>query len=63
MNLDRQYEEAISRGDCGLGLRLAEWRAAGQGFNIFAYHGTYRKFEVFTEVGIGFHFAKDRRCA
>ena len=42
---------------------MAKERAVDQGFNVFAYHGTYRTFEVFTEGDIGFHFAKDRTCA
>jgi hypothetical protein len=62
-NLDRQYEAAIQKGDYDLGLQLAEQRATSQGFSTWAWHGTCSNFDEFKDGDIGFHFAKDKRCA
>lgn len=42
---------------------LAKERAASQGYDVFAYHGTFKTFDIFTDGDIGFHFAKDMTCA
>ena len=34
-----------------------------KGYNTFAWHGTYAKFDEFKNGDIGFHFAKDRKLA
>ena len=44
-------------------MALAKIRAQTQGFNVFAYHGTFNRFDEFGKCDIGFHFSNDIKLA
>lgn len=73
-NLDRDYMDAVKRGDMKIAQRMVDDAAKAAGFFVRGFHGSSEKFNVFsyghigvsTGVGIlgeGFYFGDDKALA